>query len=130
MAVTAESISRHKKEYGVTYMIGFLSSTIPVIAAIWHLSGEFDDLSTDMERQSAINRHSQEGEHPKTVEAISRVALVGECRWLDSNITRLDDLIYELTRDGADPDRVRDKEVELQKFKDKFTARNCSNVNY
>ncbi len=51
-----------------------------------------------------------------------------ECRWLDDKLDDLDHKIYELERDGADPERLRDKRVQYEKYERRFDAMQCALV--
>ncbi len=51
-----------------------------------------------------------------------------ECRWLDDKLDALDDKIYELERNGADVERLRDKRTQYDKYKRRFDAMQCALV--
>ena len=121
-----QSIQEHKG----TAMINLFGSIIPIIMFLVYATNVVNDLATTSDVTMAVRTHMEASMHPLGQAAIERVEYKSECRWLDDKIDRLDDLIYQLESEGADPDRIHDKEQELRKYQNKYRAKNCDNINY
>lgn len=57
---------------------------------------------------------------------LGRIEIIGQCRWLKSEIRALKDGIYVRKRDGADPDYLHDLENDLDDLEDEYKALNCA----
>lgn len=58
--------------------------------------------------------------------ALIEIEVVGQCRWLLSEIRALKDSIYVRKRDKADPDYINDLENDLDELEDLFRALTCA----
>ena len=57
---------------------------------------------------------------------LGRIEIIGQCRWLKSEIRALKDAIYVRKRDGADPDYLHDLENDLDDLEDEYDALVCT----
>ncbi len=130
MAVSRDSVHAHKAKYGGMYMITFFGSLLPVLTIGGMILNSFNNLATEGELVGAITTHVNAGMHPAAENAIQEVELKSECRWLDDKIESLDNLIYEMQRDGGDADRIHDKEQQLEKYERQYDKKHCANVKY
>lgn len=55
---------------------------------------------------------------------------IQECRWLSDKIESLENKLYVLERDGADPERIHEKDQQLRKFQDRYDATTCAVTKY
>ena len=58
--------------------------------------------------------------------ALIEIEIVGQCRWLLSEIRALKDSIYVRKRDKADLDYINDLENDLEELKDLYKVLNCA----
>ncbi len=58
--------------------------------------------------------------------ALKDIEIIGQCRWLLSEIRALKDSIYVRKRDKADPDYINDLENDLDELEDLFRALTCA----
>lgn len=72
MAVTKESFEEHRKKYGVTYMINFFGSLLPVAALALMFVTQFGKLATDVELATAMSSHMT-GKHTTTDREIQQI---------------------------------------------------------
>lgn len=72
MATRAESIYEHRKKYGVTYMINFFGSILPVATLLGVVYTQFGTIVTEPELVSRIKSHEtvRHTELEKTVNSI------------------------------------------------------------
>ncbi len=57
---------------------------------------------------------------------LGEIEIIGQCRWLKSEIRALKDAIYVRQRDGADPDYLNDLKNDLDDLQDEYNALNCA----
>ena len=58
--------------------------------------------------------------------AIGRIELTSKCRWLNSEIRALKNVIYERSRDGADPAYLRELQNDLDDLNNNYNALGCA----
>ena len=59
-------------------------------------------------------------------EKLGEIEIIGQCRWLKSEIRALKDAIYVRDRDGADPDYLNDLRNDLDDLEDEYRALVCA----
>lgn len=59
-------------------------------------------------------------------EKLGDIEIIGQCRWLKSEIRALKDAIYVRQRDGADPDYLNDLRNDLDDLEDEYRALVCA----
>ena len=57
---------------------------------------------------------------------LGELEIIGQCRWLKSEIRALKDAIYVRDRDGADPDYLNDLRNDLDDLEDEYRALICA----
>ena len=57
---------------------------------------------------------------------LGEIEIIGQCRWLLSEIRALKDSIYVRKRDKADPDHINDLENDLDELEDLYSALFCA----
>ena len=60
--------------------------------------------------------------------AIEDIALTSKCRWLNSEIRALKNVIYERSRDGADADYINELQQDLNDLEGDYTALRCAQL--
>lgn len=58
--------------------------------------------------------------------ALINIDIVGQCRWLLSEVRALKDSIYVRKRDNADPDYINDLENDLDELEDLYRVLVCA----